>query len=123
MFRLGNKLTDHSLNDANVAVQKSTYGSSEQSSPNVGSESYHDHAEHSSRAPNHENGLATNAVGQATPEHAHGSLGEREGGDEETGVERGILFVSDVKSLDKSPGVREDRSKSNWLGQTDNGCK
>jgi hypothetical protein len=122
MFGFFDELANHGLDDADVAVEETTYGSTEQSNPNVGGESYHDHAKHGAHATNHEDRLAADAIGQASPVHAHEGLGEREGRDENTGVERGIFSVSEVKLFDECPGVREDGSESNRLSKANGGC-
>ena len=120
MLWLRDELADHGLNDADIAVEKTAYGSPEHGNPNIGGKSYHDHAKHGSNAAEKQDGLAANAVREAAPVHAHGSLGKREGRDEETGVERGILFVSKFKPLDESPGVGENGRKSDRLCQANN---
>ena len=109
----GDELTDHGLDDTDVAVEKSTYGSAEHSNPNVGGESYHDHAEHGSNAADDQDGLAADAVREPAPVHAHGRFGQGEGRDEETGVEGGIFLVSDLKPLYESPGIGKDGGEGN----------
>lgn len=123
MFRLGDEFANHGLDDADVAVEETTYGSTEQSNPNVGGESYHDHAKHGAHAADDEDGLAADAVRQAAPVHAHEGLGEGEGGDEDAGVKGGIFFVSEVKLFDESPGIGKDGRERNGLGQAHNGCE
>lgn len=71
VLRFGDQLADHCLDDADVAVEKATDGSPEQSNPYIGGESYHDHAEHGAHTSNHQYRLATDAIGQAAPIHAH----------------------------------------------------
>ncbi len=121
MLRLRHDFCDHGLDNANVAVQKSADGSPEQGNPDVGGESHHDHAEHGPDAPEQQDGLAADAIREAAPVHAHDGLGEREGGDEEAGVERGILLIADLIPLDEGPGVGEDGSEGNGLSKADNG--
>lgn len=87
MFGLGDELANHGLDDTNVAVEKTTDSATDQSNPNVGGEADHDHAEHGSHAAKDQDGLAANSVREATPVHAHDSLGQGKGRDEEARVE------------------------------------
>lgn len=122
MLGFCDELTDHGLDDANVAVEETPYCASSQRDPDVGGESDHDHAEHGPHTAKHQDRFATDAVRQAAPVHAHEGFGEGEGGDEETRVEGGILLVSDFESLDESPGIWKDGSESDWFGKANNGC-
>ncbi len=121
MFGLGDKLANHGLDDTNVAVEKTTKCATEQSNPNVGGETDHDHTEHGTYTAKDQDGLAADSVGEATPVHAHDSLGQRKGRDEDTRVEGGILFVTKIELFDQGPGVWIDGSKGDWFREADNG--
>lgn len=122
MLGFRDELANHGLDDANVAVEETPYGASGQRDPDVGGKSHHDHAKHGTHTAEDEDWLAANAIRQAAPIHAHQGLGEGEGGDEETRVEGGILLVSDLEPLDKSPGIWKDGSEGDGLGKANNGC-
>lgn len=114
------QLTDHGLDDANVAVEKPAEGTAGEGDPQVACHADHDHAEHGAEAADEQDGLAANAVGEATPVHAREGLGEREGRDEEAGVEGGIFLLADLESLDKCPGVGEDGGQGDGFREADN---
>jgi hypothetical protein len=118
MLRLGDQFPNHCLNDSNIAIQKPAYCSPQQSNPDVGGKPNHDHAKHGSQASQEEDWLSAYAIRQSTPIHAHKGLGEREGRNEEAGVEGGIFFVSNFESLDESPGIGENRCQGNRLRET-----
>ena len=110
MFWFLHQLTDHGLDDTDVAIQQTTQGSTDEGNPEVGGESYHDHAEHGSDATHNQNRLSTDPIRQTTPVHAHGSLGKREGRNKEAGVEGRIFFISYLELLDEGPGIGKDGS-------------
>lgn len=122
MLGLCDELANHCLDDADVAVEKSTYGSSEQCNPHVGGEAYHDHTEHGSHTSQHQDRLAADSIREAAPIHAHEGLGEGEGRDEQASVEGGILLAADLELFDQSPGIGKDGSQSDGLGKANNGC-
>ena len=51
----------------------------------------------------------------------HNGLAQGEGGDEQTGVERGIFLVAEFELLDEGPGVRKDGGESDGFGKANNG--
>lgn len=63
MLGFRDELADHGLNDANVAVEEAPYRASNQRDPDVGRESYHDHAEHGPHTAEHQDWFATDTVG------------------------------------------------------------
>lgn len=71
MLRSLHQLSDHGLNNSNVAVEETADSSTDQGNPDVGGESNHNHAEHGTGTSNHQHRLAANAVRQTTPVHAH----------------------------------------------------
>lgn len=62
MLGFCDELTDHGLNDADVAVEKPPDRASNQRDPDVGGESYHDHTEHGPHTAEHQDWFATDAV-------------------------------------------------------------
>ena len=122
MLGFRHQLTNHGLDDSNVSVEETADNPSQQGHPDVGGESNHDHAEHCPDTPKQEDGLPPDSVRETSPVHAHQGLGEREGGNEESGVERGIVLVADLESLDKSPGIGKDGGEGDGLCETDDGC-
>lgn len=122
MLRLRNQLANHGLNNTDVAVEEAANGPADQSNPNVGGKTDHDHAEHGADASQEQYGFASDAVRKTTPVHAHQGLGEGEGGDEETGVEGGIFGVANFKPLDECPSIGKDGCEGDGLGKADDGC-
>jgi len=121
VFGFCDELANHGLDDGNVSVEKTANHASQQGHPDVGREANHDHAEHGPDASQQEDGLPSDSVRETAPVHAHQGLGEGEGGDEEAGVERGIVLVADLESLDQGPGIGEDGGEGDGLGEADNG--
>jgi len=121
MFRLCDKFPNHCLDNGDVSVEQSTGSSAQQGYPEVGGKSHDNHAKHGADASYKEYWLSPDPVGEAAPVHAHQGLGEGEGRDEQARVEGGVIFVTDLESLDKSPGVWEDGCQSYRLGKSNDG--
>jgi hypothetical protein len=117
MLWLCHQLSNHGLDNANVAIQETTYCSSKESNPDVGSKSNHNHAEHGTQAPQEKNWFSADPVGETAPVHSHQGLGEGKRGDKEAGVEGGILLVANLEPLDKGPGIGKDGGEGDGLGQ------
>lgn len=122
MFRLGYKLPDHGLDDADVAVQQPADGSSAKRDPQVRRKSDHDQAEQRAEASQEEDRLPTDSIREASPVHARQGLGQGERRDEEARVERRIFLAADLKALDEFPGIGEDGGESDGLCEANNGC-
>lgn len=122
MLRLGNELPNHGLHHADIPIQQPPQRPSNKRDPDVGREAHHDEREHGAEAPQEQDGLPADAVGQGAPVHARQRLGEREGRDEEARVERGILLAADLEALNEGPGVGEDGGEGHGLGEADDGC-
>lgn len=123
MLWLLDQLADHSLDDADIAVQQAAHDTPQQRHPDIARHADNDHAQHGANAADEQHGLAANAVGQAAPVHAHEGLGEREGRDEDAGIEGGIAFVADLEVFDQGPCIGEDGCERNRLGQADDGWR
>lgn len=122
MFRPGDHFTDHGLDDTNVAVQQTAEGTTQKGDPDVGSEADNDHADHGADAANEEDRLATDAIGETAPVHAHHGLREGEGRDEQAGIERRIFALADMESLHECPSIGKDGRESDGLSKPNNGC-
>lgn len=134
MFRFGDELSDHGLDDPNVAIEDAwtshqyesnddglpgyhtSEGSPENGKPDVGREAYHQQRQHRPGTAQEEYRLPSDSIRQSTPEHARQALGESKGGDEEAGIEGGVALIADVKVFDEFEGVREDGGESDGLG-------
>lgn len=106
-----------------VAVEETAHSTTKEGDPDVGSEADHDHAEAGAHASEHQNRLATDPVGEAAPVHAHSRLAQGEGGDEKTGVERGVIFAAETELLCEGPRVGVDACEGYGFGETDDGWR
>lgn len=122
MLRSFDELSHHRLDDANVAIQDAAHYSSEQSDPVVGGEADDEEGQHCACTAEQKHRFAADAIGEGAPEHAGQGLGEGESGDEDSGVERGIIGVTDMELANHHPRIREDGSESNRLGHATYGC-
>lgn len=121
MLRLGNELPNHGLHDADIPIQQAAKRPSDQRDPDVRREADHDKREQGSQAPQEQDRLPPDAVGQRAPVHPRQRLGERERGDEEARVEGRIFLAADLEALDEGPGVGEDGGERYGLSQADDG--
>jgi len=119
--RIGGQLANHSLQDANVSVEQATDGSAQERDPDIFGKADDEHAQGGAQAADEQDGLAADAVREAAPPHAHGGLAQRKGRDEQAGVKRGILPLTDLEPLDEGPGVGEDGGQRDGFGKTDDG--
>ena len=117
MLWLCDQLSDHCLNDGNVSVEQSAQGTPQEGDPEAGGKAHHDHAEHGADAPDEQDRLSSNSVGQTAPEHAHQGFRKGERRDEQAGIEGGVIFVANLESLYQSPCIWEDGRKSYRLGE------
>lgn len=122
MFRLVDKLADHGLDDANVAIEDATEGSAQQGHPKALGEANDEEGKKSASTTKEKHGLPTDAVAQSTPVHAAEGLSEGKGRDENARVESSIVLVGDIVVEDKLPCIGKDGSKRNWLCDSDEGC-
>ena len=108
MFRLGNKLPNHSLHDPDVPIQQTPQRASNKRKPQIRREAHHDEREHRAEAAQEQDRLPPDAIGQRAPVHPRQRLGERERRDEEARIEGRIFLAADLEALDEGPGVGED---------------
>lgn len=119
MLGLVDNLANHGLDDTNVAVEDAAEGAADQGDPEVCGETDDQEREKRAGAAQQQDGLAANAVAQAAPVHAGEGLGEGEGRDEDARVEGGIVLVGGLVVQDQLPGIGEDGSEGNGLGNSD----
>lgn len=103
MFGSFHQLTDHSLNDPNVSIECATQSSTHEGDPKVRSQAHQEQRDHGAETAGEEDGFATQSVRKAAPEHPGHGFGEGERGDENSGVEGGIVAASHVEILDHHP--------------------
>jgi hypothetical protein len=108
MFGFRDQFSYHCLDDAYVAVEKASQGSPKQGEPNIRGKANHDHGEHCSSTSRKQDWFSTYPIRQTAPEHTGEGLSQREGGDEEAGIERGILIITNLELLDEWPGIGKD---------------
>lgn len=121
MFRLGHELSDHGLDDPDVSVQGSAEDTPGESYPDVVGKAEDNHRDHRTNASQQKNGLPANAITQTTPVHPHHGLRKSEGRDEQARISGCIFFVSDLKTLDKLPGIWKYGGEGDRLGKTNDG--
>ncbi len=98
----------------NISIQSTSEYSSTERHGEARRESDDEKRKDGASKPGEEDGFPAQAVGQTTPEHTGEGFGEGEGGDENAGVEGGVI---DPKALDHEPGIREDGSDGDRLGK------
>lgn len=88
-FMLGspNQFSDHSLNNANIAIEYSSKDPTNKSDPVVSGESDDKKGQQCSPATEKQDRFAADTVRKASPEHARQGLREGKGGYKDTGVE------------------------------------
>lgn len=109
------QLSNHSLDNTDVPVQKPSQSTAGECDPKVGSQPNYQKGQYGAKATRKENRLATDSVRQTSPEHAGEGFCERKGRDENAGIERGISAIRDVHVLDHHPRVREDGGQGDGL--------
>lgn len=121
MFGLGDKFTNHSLDDTNVAVEQATHEASGEGDPDIGRKSDYEQAEKRADASQEQHWLAAHTVREPSPEHARQRLGKREGAHQQARVQRRILLGADVEPLHERPRIGEDGRERYWLRKADDG--
>jgi hypothetical protein len=123
VFRFLDQFTNHGLNHANVSIQYTAKYSTEQGNGEVGREADDQEGEHGTKAADQKDGLSSNSIGQRSPPHARDGLGKGKGRDEDSGEERGVVVISDVKAFDHDPRIWKDGGQGDWLGDSTYCCR
>lgn len=119
MLRLVDKLANHGLDDADVAVEDTTEGSSNKGDPEVGGKADNEEGKEGASAAQKEDWLSADAVAQTSPVHAGEGLGKSKGRDEDAGVKGSIFLVGAAIVEDELPSVWEDGGEGNRLSNSD----
>ena len=129
---LGNNLAHHGLNDTcrtsvgafslfdtcgvhhtDIAIKHTTDDPPDQGYPKVLRETDNEEGKYGSKATQQHDWLPAHSIRQRSPPHAGQRLTKSEGGDEDAGVEGGIVSTTDVETSDHKPSVGEDAGESN----------
>lgn len=113
------QFSHHGLKHSRVAVQYTTYHSTQECYPEIGGEADDEQRKHRPSAAQEKDRFATDPVRKRAPEEASEGFGKGESRDENTGVEGGIAEFTDVKAFDEQPSIGKDGGQSNWLSESD----
>ena len=70
MRRICDQFTNHSLNDTDISIQKSSHDSAGEGDPEVRRKPDNEERKHRAAATEEEDGFSTDSVRETTPEHA-----------------------------------------------------
>ena len=101
-------LTNHGLDDTNVSIQETPQTPGEQGEPEVCGEAHEQHGDHCSGGSDEQDRFPSYPVTEHAPEHAHRSLCDGEGGNEDTSIGSGIVWVTEFEGLDHGVSIWDD---------------
>lgn len=103
MLRSLNQFSNHGLDNANVPIERSSQYSSKESHPEIGCKSHEEKGKHGAKTPGEKDRFAANTIRKATPEHTSDGFREREGRNEDSGIEGSVVAIRHFVILDHHP--------------------